>query len=584
MKTLHDGVWLKKGSLAGILFVVLCALAVPAFAAAPTIGTLAPTSGAPGDQVVLFGSGFGGTQGTSEVIFTSAAQIATPITFDQSKGDIWCNTVTPNEIWCRIPAGLTPGNYQVTVTVYGQSSNAMTYTVNAPGIPTVTGVSPSSGLSPNTGIAITGTDFSNVTSIVVGSTPITGYTVSSSTLINGISIPSGLSVGTTYDIRVTTSAGQSPINAPGDQYKVLSTATPSLTLTNMAAPTSGAPGDQVVLFGSGFGGTQGTSTVTFTSATNVTTPIIFDQSKGDIWCNTVTPNEIWCRIPAGLAPGNYQVKVTVNGQSSNAMSYTLSAFDISSVAPSSGLAGDTVMITGTGMGNIPAGSRSTPTNHVIFTDTGLKNKCQVADADVTTWTDTQIVCKVPAGVWPGNMLVAVTSASSEAPTDIYFMVKPNVSVLTPSSGSVGTAVTINGTTFGPDPGFGNRNSLSDNVKFGNIQLSDNNITSWSNTTIECVVPAGVAIGNAVVTVTANWATSSGTNFGGNFNMQSPPAQAGQPSILFISPNICDQGSTLTGAKIVGASTHFSSSTTVDLGIWHNCQQHCRIIGWNKFNL
>jgi hypothetical protein len=279
MKTLiNKGVWLKKGFLAGILFVVMCFLAVPAFAAAPAITTIFPTSGAPGDQVELFGSGFGGTQGTSEVAFTSATNVITPITFDQSKGDIWSNSVTPNQIWCRVPDGLAPGNYQVKVTVYGQSSNAMTYTVSAPGLPTVTGVSPSSGLSPNAGIAITGTNFTNIQSIMVGSTPITGYTVSSSTLINGISIPSGLSVGTAYDIRVTTLAGQSPINAPGDQYKVLSTATPSVMLTTVAPP-SRVSGDQIVLFGSGFGGTQGTSEVTFTSATNVATPITFDKSK-----------------------------------------------------------------------------------------------------------------------------------------------------------------------------------------------------------------------------------------------------------------------------------------------------------------
>ena len=62
--------------------------------------------------------------------------------------------------------------------------------------------------------------------------------------------------------------------------------------------------------------------------------------------------------------------------------------------------------------------------------------------------------------------------------------------LSPSSGPVGTVVTINGTNFGATQG-------TSTITFKGIAASP---TSWSATRIVVPIPAGATSGNVVVTV------------------------------------------------------------------------------------
>ncbi len=174
---------------------------------APTVTSVSPSSGAsPATGITISGTNFNGVTGIvigSTAITTYTVSSATSIT------------------GVSIPSGLAAGAYDIKVTNASGTSSVVAgdkYTVT-PGVPTVTSVSPSSGASPNTGITISGTNFSGVTGIVIGSTAITTYTVSSATSITGVSIPSGLAAGI-YDIQVTNSSGQSSITA-GDKYTVI---------------------------------------------------------------------------------------------------------------------------------------------------------------------------------------------------------------------------------------------------------------------------------------------------------------------------------------------------------------------------
>lgn len=79
---------------------------------------------------------------------------------------------------------------------------------------------------------------------------------------------------------------------------------------------------------------------------------------------------------------------------------------------------------------------------------------------------------------------------------------PTISSFTPSVGSVGTSVTINGSNFGATQGAGG-------VQFGTTAAG---ITSWSNTQIIATVP-NLAAGNYTITVlTGNGNASSSTQF------------------------------------------------------------------------
>src|SRR5262249_10466248 len=95
------------------------------------------------------------------------------------------------------------------------------------------------------------------------------------------------------------------------------------------SPSSGAPSMSVTISGTGFGSTQGSSTVTFNGV--AATP--------SSWNNTSIT------VPAPSAATTGLVLVTVGGVSSNGVSFSFAPV-ISSVSPSSGPAGTSVTISG----------------------------------------------------------------------------------------------------------------------------------------------------------------------------------------------------------------------------------------------
>src|SRR5262249_37946476 len=110
------------------LLLPLLIVAVPAgAAAAPTISSLTPTSGAVGASVTIAGSGFGATQGTSTVKFNGTTAAVT--------------TWSAASIVVTVPASATSGN--VVVRVSNVNSNGQSFTVLA--TPSVTSLTPTSG-------------------------------------------------------------------------------------------------------------------------------------------------------------------------------------------------------------------------------------------------------------------------------------------------------------------------------------------------------------------------------------------------------------------------------------------------------
>ena len=122
MQTHH----LKEEALVGrtirrlvILVVVGAAFTGTLFAASPSITSLSPTWGKVGTSVIITGTNFGSTQGTSTVQFngTTATTISS-----------WSST----SIKAVVPAGATTG--KVVVTGGGVASNGVSFTVEPGGI------------------------------------------------------------------------------------------------------------------------------------------------------------------------------------------------------------------------------------------------------------------------------------------------------------------------------------------------------------------------------------------------------------------------------------------------------------------
>ena len=405
----------------------------------PSITTLSPTSGPVGTSMTITGANFGATQGTSTVTFNGTA--ATPTSWSAT------SIVVP------VPSGATTGN--VVVTVGGVLSNGVSFTVLP--IPSITTLSPTSG-PVGTSVTITGVNFGatqGTSTVTFNGTAATPTSWSATSIV--VPVPSGATTG-----NVVVTVGGVPSN--GVSFTV--TATPSITTLS---PTSGPVGTSMTITGANFGTTQGTSTVTFNGT--AATPTSWSATS------IVVP------VPSGATTGN--VVVTVGGVPSNGVSFTVTATpSITTLSPSSGPVGTSVTITGANFGTTQG------TSTVTFNGT---------PATPTSWSATSIVVPLPSGATTGNVVVTVGTAASNG-VSFTVTATPSITTLSPSSGPVGTSVTITGANFGATQG-------TSTVTFNGATAT---ATNWSATSIVVPVPSGATTGNVVVTVVA--LASNGVSF------------------------------------------------------------------------
>jgi hypothetical protein len=179
------------------------------------------------------------------------------------------------------------------------------------------------------------------------------------------------------------------------------------------------------------------------------------------------------------------VLVTVNGVPSNGVTFTVNTAPlITNIAPLQGPVGAVVTITGANFG----ATKSTST--VKFNGT---------TATPTSWSATSIVVPVPTGATTGPLVVTVGGLSSNGIT-FTVLPTPTITSLSPTSGAVGTSVTITGTNFGST-------QSSSTVTFNGVGAAP---TSWTATRIIVLVPTGATTGPVVVTV--NGVLSNGVTF------------------------------------------------------------------------
>ena len=189
------------------------------------------------------------------------------------------------------------------------------------------------------------------------------------------------------------------------------------------------------------------------------------------WSNT----QITAVVPATAVSG--PVQVTEGGVSGNASVYfNIPAPKITSFAPTIGGSGNPITITGTGFQSAPGSS-----SYAYFSGGG--------SGAIKSWSDTQIVAVVPTGTTTGFLDVTVNGVPSNYVN--YTIPGHSITTITPTTGPVGTQVTVTGTAFGGSQGT---NVLSFN---GQNAAS---ITSWTNTQIVGTVPVTAATGPAVVTI------------------------------------------------------------------------------------
>ncbi len=126
---------------------------------------------------------------------------------------------------------------------------------------------------------------------------------------------------------------------------------------------------------------------------------------------------------------------------------------------------------------------------------------------VSTWANTSITGTISnTGTLTGNIVVTVGGKTAS----IAFSLLPCITSLSPSSGGVGSTITINGNEFGADPGSGNYDTTTNNITLNGVAVPTADVFSWDTSTIIFFVPTGSTSGNIIVTATSN--TSNAVSF------------------------------------------------------------------------
>jgi len=203
---------------------------------------------------------------------------------------------------------------------------------------------------------------------------------------------------------------------------------------------------------------------------------------------------------------------------------------INTISPSSGLAGASVTINGTGFDVSAAG------NTVKFNG---------ATAVVTSATASALTATAPAGGSTGAVTVTTTGGTVTGPVFTYLMA-PSITAINPTSGKAGAAVTITGVNF--------EAVASNNL----VKFNGTSAVVTTATTTSLVVSAPVGGSTGAVTVT----TPGGTAIGPVFTY----LQA--PTITGITPASAVAGSsvTITGTNfdtaIANNAVHFNGTVAV----------------------
>ncbi len=338
-------------------------------------------------------------RGSNEALWSDHGSAAEPWSFEQLGGKASGNpaethdpgaTVSTDLYYFDSTAGLSD-LYEQSGEWHNRQLCAAPCSSKTPAAPAVGAVTPDAGLT--TGeetVAITGSNFSEVTAVKFGGTNATSYTVESSGRITAVAPPGSSG---TVDVKVTAAGGTSATMA-ADEYTYVSEG-PGPAVTKVS-PSSGptAGGTSVTIKGTGYTGVTsvkfGATAASFTvdSSTEITATAPAEEA-GVV--------DITVRTPNGTSPtsnrDHYKYTPTISGISPNA-------------GPIAG--GNTVTITGTGF--------IVGTEETAFRFDSTRSK------HVECSTSTTCVAVVPAhaaGTVEVTAIVDKADSPSAAPYDEY---------------------------------------------------------------------------------------------------------------------------------------------------------------------
>jgi hypothetical protein len=313
----------------------------------PTISSVSPATGYPGNQVTINGTNFGASQGTGSVWLGNkyAGSIVS-----------WSNT----QIVATVASNAS-GIGSAQVFQNGVWGNAVTFTVITP---SVTSISPASGVT-GTQVTFNGTNF--------------GATQGTGSVWLGSKLAGSIVSWSNTQIVATVASGSITGSAQVQQGGVWSNSTPFTVFTptlSDVSPQTARAGDEVTLTGTNFGATQGTGSVWLGS--KLAASIVS-------WSDT----EIVAVVDSGSITGTAQVQR--GGVWSNPVYFEVVTPYITSSYPCCAPVGANVTIWGYGFG-------ATQGSGKVWLGTKYAT-------NIVSWSDDEIVVTVPAGTASGTVQV-----------------------------------------------------------------------------------------------------------------------------------------------------------------------------------
>ncbi|MCW9708615.1 IPT/TIG domain-containing protein, partial [Fodinibius salsisoli] len=368
----------------------------------------------------------------------------------------------------------------VSVTVNSQTATGPDFTVTDGGgggeAPAIDAIDPTEGPT-GTAVTITGTNFSATAgdnTVEFGSATATVTSASTTELV--AEVPSELSAGDVVAVSVTVNSQ----TATGPDFTVTDGGgggeAPAIDAID---PTEGEVGTAVTITGSNFGATASDNAVAFGGV--------------EASINSASETEVVAVVPNSLGAGAVDVTLTANGQTATSpqqFTVTVPAPVIDAINPTEGEVGTVVTITGSNFG-ATAGD-----NAVAFGG---------VEASINSASETEVVAVVPNSLGAGAVDVTLTANGQTATAPQQFTVTvpaPVIDAINPTSGIVGTEVTITGENFS--------STIAENtVTFGGTEAT---VNSASETELVAVVPSSLSPGSYTVEVTVNSQTATGPDF------------------------------------------------------------------------
>jgi len=234
------------------------------------------------------------------------------------------------------------------------------------------------------------------------------------------------------------------------------------------SPSFGGSGTTVNIQGNRFGLVQGTSILSYAGVT------INPSSWSDSQISVVMPSN---------APPDGVFVVTVNGIPSNSsVPFTISRPVISYISPSSAAVNEQVNITGQYFGE------RTGASYVTFNS---------LPADIISWTNAIIVCRVPDMSSTSNSIAVVVwiDANRYSASSNFTLKFPAISSVHPSIDNIGAPITIVGQNFGA-----NQILVNGSVTVSGFAAS---VLAWSDNSIQIRIPQGAVSGSNTINVFVN---------------------------------------------------------------------------------